>query len=186
MGSDQGQRLEAAFRENRTILRKWLIGRLGDVTDADDVLQSVYLRIWTYAETNEIEHPRALIFKTATNLATNELVSRRRRYLRTSNAEADEVEAVRAVGPTPEEQSLLREDIQRALAEIGNLKPKVRRAFELSRLEGKTYAEIAGLLGVSESSVEKYIIEALRILRARLRPGEGAKILPFSAAGARV
>lgn len=51
----------------------------------------------------------------------------------------------------------------------------------LSRFEGKTYREIAVLLGVSESSVEKYIIAALKAVRAAIaEPAAGAEVIPLS------
>ncbi|MEE4350700.1 MAG: RNA polymerase sigma factor [Pacificimonas sp.] len=180
---DQNRMIERAVRAHHDVVRKWLIGRLGNCADADDVLQSVYLRIWRYAEDHIIENPRALMFTTAARLATNELVRRRRQLSRDGgDGEQDGTAAVEADAPDPEQQRVLREDVERTLAAIGDLPAKPRRAFELSRFEGRTYAEIAGLLEVSESSVEKYMITALKTLRTRLRIGESATIVDFEAA----
>jgi RNA polymerase sigma-70 factor (ECF subfamily) len=43
-----------------------------------------------------------------------------------------------------------------------------RQAFILNRAKGLTYGEIAKQIGVSVSSVEKYILEALKHLRSVL------------------
>ena len=43
-----------------------------------------------------------------------------------------------------------------------------RQAFILNRAKGLTYPEIAKQMGVSVSSVEKYILEALKHLRSAL------------------
>jgi DNA-directed RNA polymerase specialized sigma24 family protein len=44
-----------------------------------------------------------------------------------------------------------------------------RRIFLLSRFRGKTYPQIALLLGVSTRTVERKMSEAMQILAARLR-----------------
>ena len=53
---------------------------------------------------------------------------------------------------------------------------KVRQAFLLSRTRNMPYGEIVKLMGVSVSSVEKYILEALKQCRQALltdkMPGE--------------
>jgi len=61
-----------------------------------------------------------------------------------------------------------RQDAEVSLRAIEALPEKIRRAFVLSRFEEKTYSEIATVLSVSVSSVEKYIIEALKSLRMAL------------------
>jgi RNA polymerase sigma-70 factor (ECF subfamily) len=42
--------------------------------------------------------------------------------------------------------------------------------FELSRVQGLKYGEIAQLLGVSVKAVEAHMGKALRVLRRRLAP----------------
>jgi RNA polymerase sigma-70 factor (ECF subfamily) len=53
------------------------------------------------------------------------------------------------------------------LSVLEELDERTRDAFILHRLEGMKHAEIARLLGVSVSSVEKYIIKALARLMMR-------------------
>jgi RNA polymerase sigma-70 factor (ECF subfamily) len=182
---DAGQKrdIEAALVKNRGVLLKWLTARLGNASDADDVLQAVYVRVWAYADTALIDNPRALIFKAAARLATNELVRRARGLTRHDDASDEAIEALPTADPNPEQQALLKQDVERTLAAISDLPPRVRQAFELSRFDGKTYAEIAVDLGVSESSVEKYIIDALKRLRVQLRPGESGRVVPFRRIG---
>jgi len=45
---------------------------------------------------------------------------------------------------------------------------KVRRAFLMHRAKDLSYSEIADEMGVSTSMVEKYIIQALKILRKEM------------------
>jgi RNA polymerase sigma-70 factor (ECF subfamily) len=48
---------------------------------------------------------------------------------------------------------------------LGKMRPKIRRVFELHRFDSLSYEEIAGRVGVSVSTVEKYVMTALAELR---------------------
>jgi len=54
------------------------------------------------------------------------------------------------------------------IQEIGNLPPKMREVFQLSRLENLSHKEIALKLNISEATVRKQVQYALGILRNRL------------------
>lgn len=73
---------------------------------------------------------------------------------------ADEVPADEAVQA--------RQRLGQMLAAIEALPPPQRQAFRMHKLEGRSQAETAAALGVSVSSVEKYIRAALKQLVERL------------------
>lgn len=52
---------------------------------------------------------------------------------------------------------------------IQDLPPQCRKAFQLNRLEGKKYAEVAAELNITVSAVERLISRALAKLRAELK-----------------
>lgn len=54
------------------------------------------------------------------------------------------------------------EAIERIDAMLDGINPRARSAFLLSRITGLTYPEIALKIGVSLSSVEKYMAQAIR------------------------
>lgn len=80
-----------------------------------------------------------------------------------------------AAGPLTEQS--LPPDLQLHYNELANkveqliqqLPPQSRKAFQLNRMEGKKYAEIAVELGVSVSAVERLISRALAKLRSGLK-----------------
>ncbi|OFW98860.1 MAG: hypothetical protein A3E78_13610 [Alphaproteobacteria bacterium RIFCSPHIGHO2_12_FULL_63_12] len=152
------------------MLVRWLAQKFGDIETARDIAQSAYLRVWRYAQTRQIDNLQALIFKTAANLAANEFRARSRlKALKFESATHQNeflVEQVAGEQPSPEAVAVAKEQIAASLRAIESLPTQARRAFVLSRFEEKTYREIASILGVSESSVEKYIIAALKALRA--------------------
>jgi len=168
--------VERAVRKHGGLLVNWLGQKFGDTDIAQDIAQNAYVRVLRYAETNEIENPRALIFKTAANLAANEIRSRGRSPILNAaqSVSADDLlEAVPCDAPSPERTEAARQDLKASMRAIAMLPGRTRRAFVMSRFMDKSYREIAADLCVSESSVEKYIIEALKILREAVQREEG-------------
>lgn len=172
MTAEQRLLIENAIRRNEKMLIQWLTKKIGDPEAARDVAQSVFMRVWAYSEKTVVENPRALIFKTAHNLALNELKQRNRfnsRHVTSTEDDGGEVlDSVAMSAPSPEKQTSLREDVDIIMTAIDQLPARPRRAFILNRFDGLSYREIAEILQVSESSVEKYMIEALKRLRCVL------------------
>ncbi len=169
MTPDQRALIEKAIRKDEKLLVRWLTKKLGDVDAARDVAQSVFMRVWAFAETSKVENPRALIFKAAGNLALNEIKRRNRFYQRHVTpgefAENDPLHNVASLAPSPEKHASLRQDVAITLNAIDTLPDRPRQAFMMNRFDGLSYKEIAKAMAVSESSVEKYMIEALKQLR---------------------
>lgn len=161
--------VNAAFRQHNKMLLRWLTQKFGDSELARDIAQSTYLRVLRYAQHNVIDNPQALIFKTAANLAANEFRARKlRRAVHLDAAgprDLNAIEQIASFSPSPEAATITKQEIAASLAALNGLPDRARRAFVLSRFENKTYGEIAKDLSVSESSVEKYIIAALKVLR---------------------
>lgn len=173
-----------AIKRHDRMLVRWLAQKFGDMETAQDIAQSTYLRVWRYAQTQQIENLQALIFKTAANLSANEFRARKRmRAIRvdsTSNLHENLADQAPCELPTPEAAAVAKQEVAASLRAIDALPAQARRAFVLSRFEEKTYREIAALLSVSESSVEKYIIAALKALRAAAdESGRSPNIIPL-------
>lgn len=181
------QALERAIQKHDRLLVNWLTSKLGDWEVARDIAQSTYLRAWKYAHETHIDNPRALLFKIAANLAANEFAARKKRSLRdfedSNNSTEDMIDRMPSDAPSPERTWVAKRDAELAIAAINQLPTKIRRAFIMSRFEEKTYDEIAASLSISVSSVEKYIIAALKSLRDSVdRQGNGTRaVVKFSA-----
>src|SRR5262245_6655307 len=69
MTAETRRRLADWFRQWRSPLRKFLMGRPGlSVSDVDDVAQEVFLRLLRYEKAELVENPQAYLFKIATNV----------------------------------------------------------------------------------------------------------------------
>ncbi len=133
---------------------------------AEEVVQEVMLELWRRRDTLVVEESlRAYLFRATRNRSLNQL---RHERVRVAAAPRLSVESASAAAAEP---NLVQQEIDAALAEaMGALPPRCREIFELSRVHGLRYAEIASTLGLSVKTVEAQMGKALRILRERLAP----------------
>jgi RNA polymerase sigma-70 factor (ECF subfamily) len=133
---------------------------------AEDVVQEVMLNLWRHRETLSVEDSlRAYLYRAVRNRALNSARNDRVRR-----------EAIPHLVPeSPEspssESALLEGELETAArAAIAELPPRCREIFELSRVKGLRYTEIAETLGISIKTVETQMGRALKSLRERLAP----------------
>src|SRR5256714_5787411 len=149
------------------------VGRmLGTNSDAEDIAQQVFVRVWKNAKRYE---PRAKfttwLLKITRNLVFNELRRRSRHPQVPLQSESDEEERPlkdeQAVAP---DASLLEHELQQAVdAAIANLPQTQRMAMVLRRYEELSYEEIAEALDQSVSAVKSLLFRARTELRANLQ-----------------
>ena len=153
-------------------LERYLARKLDNPADAAEVAQEAFLRIYRLQHPEQLDNARAFLFQVASNLAVDQL--RRRslhfRFLKIERQELGEDDYAErfASAPSPEHILSAREQLQRIYKAVDTLPEKCRQAFLLHRSSGMSYNDIARELGVSVSSVEKYILQALKHCRAEL------------------
>jgi RNA polymerase sigma-70 factor (ECF subfamily) len=141
---------------------RFAVRMLGNRDDADDALQSAFLR--AYRKLDECQEPNrfgAWLYQIVSNECrtfASRRASRERRMVR------DETELDRA-GDDPNERSGELEDIQRAL---DRLEPDQKEAFILKHVEELSYDEMADLTGVSVSALKMRVKRGCERLRQLL------------------
>lgn len=162
----QNSTLIQTYQENAQDLLRFLVRRLRCAFTARDLAQEVYLRLLKVDHPTEVRNSRAYLFQVAANLATDHLRGEARRTALL--AEVQDLLWSGTDGVTPERQTLARDELERLRRVANDLPPLTRRAFFLSRFEGKPLRAIAEELGVSQTTVEKHLRRALdRLARAR-------------------
>ena len=126
--------------------------------DAEDLLQSAFVRLAEYTDRDAVENPAAFVVRTAANLAVDE--QRRRRVRREARMDVDNVLDISDGQPLHPEVLAARERLGRVMAALESLGPKTREIFLLHRLDGMKYREIAARQGITVSAVEKHIAKA--------------------------
>ncbi|MGL5998223.1 MAG: sigma-70 family RNA polymerase sigma factor [Pseudomonas proteolytica] len=151
--------IRTLYIDHHAWLLDWLRKRLRHGDSAADLAHDTFVHILGKPQRlQELRQPRAWLSTVAHGL----LVDRVRRQ-RVERAYLQAIAHLPEAGvPSPESQLILLETLVRIDALLDGLRPKVRMAFLMSRLEGLSYKEIAERLAISLSSVEKYMATAIR------------------------
>ncbi|HMC54735.1 MAG TPA: RNA polymerase sigma-70 factor [Gemmatimonadaceae bacterium] len=155
---------DAAFREWYPVLVRVAAALLHDADAAEEVAQEVMLELWRRRHLISADVSlRAYLLRAVRNRALNQL-----RHLRVRRESETEVEAMYDA-PLGADQPIVAGELSAAVRQaMADLPPRCREIFELSRVHGLKYAEIAESLGISQKTVEAQIGKALRIMREKL------------------
>lgn len=137
----------------------WSLARylLNDTSEAEDVTQEAFIKLWKQRETIDPERIRPWLLKVIRNACLDRL---RRRRLTIEVHEAD------VQGPGANAQ---REEIARWLkAAIAYLEEPYRSLVVLRDLQQHSYEEVAGITELSLSQVKVYLHRARKKLREQL------------------
>ncbi|MBM3071514.1 sigma-70 family RNA polymerase sigma factor [Enterobacter sp. RHBSTW-00994] len=149
--------LESLYGAHHGWLKTWLTRKLQSAFDADDIAQDTFLRVMSSETLSTIRDPRSFLC----TIAKRVMVDLFRRHA----LEKAYLEMLgnlpEALAPSPEERESQLETLQLIDTMLDGLSGKTREAFLLSQLEGLTYSDIAQRLGVSVSSVKKYVARAI-------------------------
>lgn len=138
---------------------------LGDDDAAMDATQEAFITVWEKRESIRTDSSLKGYLYT---IAKNKLLIAIRRS-KVANQYLAELRHVYEEGVSDSEERVLEKEIAaRFESELASLPPKMREAFELSRLEEKSYREIAETMDISDSTVKQHISKALKILRDKL------------------
>ena len=145
---------------------------LGNASDAEDIAQQVFVRIWKSAVRYEAQAKfTTWLFTITRNLVFNE-VRRRQRKPTVSVDEREEtthrtVEDLQAVSPDDE---MLQTELEEAIdSAIQGLPDKQRMAVVLRRYEEMPYEEIAAVLEMSIPAVKSLLFRARAHLKEALQ-----------------
>lgn len=145
---------------------------LGDSSDAEDLAQQVFLRIWKSAERYEPTAKFTTWLMTITrNLVFNEM--RRRGRSRQVSMEGDGEHEAREFADDPHrqpEQMAAATELEAAVdVAITSLPEPQRMALVLRRYEDMPYEEIAKVLKVSVPALKSLLFRARETLKVRLK-----------------
>lgn len=149
--------------ESATVWRR-LLGRLRlrvDPQEAEDALHTAYLRLERYREARPVDNPEAFLLRAAQNVAIDDF----RRRARIADAPVEVLCEDRADPQALQDEVLeMRNRLSHIEQGLARLAPRTRQVFEMHRLDGYKYREIAEHLGISQSTVEKDIAKAALFL----------------------
>lgn len=149
-------------------VRRWLGRRVRGLEgcDVDEIIQEAYARIWTLAP-EDIQNPRAYLFVVARHIVGQ--ILRRSRVvaidlvadLETLNIVDEGLDAYRILSG--------KEELDRLYAILDEMPERCSQAFRLKKFEHLSQREIADRMGIAESTVEKHLSKALRIVSEKMK-----------------
>jgi RNA polymerase sigma-70 factor (ECF subfamily) len=149
--------VHALYVNHHAWLHGWLLRKLGNTHQAADLTQDTFVRVIVAEQVHAIREPRAYLTTLAQRVLYNFW---RRREL--EQAWLDALASLpEEVAPSPEDYALVREAVETMDLWLDGLQPKVRQVFLLRRLDEMKHAEIAEVMGISITTVERYMKQAL-------------------------
>ncbi len=148
-------------------LAKFAYKYVGNVSVAQDMTQSVFLKIW---ELNGKWNPpgtvKSYLFTAVKNQCLNHIKHKKI---------VNEWKSKEALEPKRTQMRMEWEDSEREMRlnqainlAVSKMPDKRREVFELSRNEGLTYSEISEVLGITKKTVENHMGNALLFLKGEL------------------
>ncbi len=158
-------KLEALFRFHYTDLCRYCLRFVKQHELAEEIVQDVFVAFWEKSpELKDPSSSRAYLYTAVRNRSLNYLKSQHARQQFESN---ETIQWQLATDNTREQLAF--EELSLLLdAGIDKLPPQCRTIFEMSRLGGFSYLEIATALALSPKTVENQMGIALRKLKDHL------------------
>ncbi|GFE80142.1 RNA polymerase ECF-type sigma factor [Steroidobacter agaridevorans] len=147
---------------HEAMLRRWLARKRAPDLDIDDIIQESYAVLAKRERVDDIVDPRAYLFQVAHSLVVRNI--RRARIVSIQAVDDLELCDYPDEAPTPEQNAIARDELQRLAEVIATMPGQTREAFILRRVRGMRQRDIAARMGLSESTVEKHIARGLRWL----------------------
>jgi RNA polymerase sigma-70 factor (ECF subfamily) len=147
--------LEKIFKAHAQLMYRTAYGVLGRHQDAEDVVQTVFLRLIRQEFPPDLEkNPEAYLYRAAVNAALTTIRSRRRSVLVENDGHLEM--------PAPDHSGDFERN-QLLYEAIAELKPDAAQIVILRYMHNKSDAEIARMLGVSRGTI------ALKLFRSRIK-----------------
>ena len=133
-----------------------------DTTISEDIVQSVFMKLWETRETIDIRSFRSYFIQCVKNRCIDHLRSQQvKNKFDNRVPESDHLVMDEDLWTKTELSELIEQSVE-------SLPPRCREIFRMSRYENLKIAEIADQLKISKRTVETQISKALKILRVKL------------------
>ncbi|MEJ2882359.1 RNA polymerase sigma factor [Pedobacter sp. GR22-6] len=130
---------------------------------ADELVQELFIKLWDNRTKIDVEKSfQSFMYTIAQNLVYN--------YFRKVASDNSLIESLLLRGTDPDlsaEELLLNKESYALLQQaIDQLSPQRKMAFNLCKMEGKSYEEASQLMGVSVPTINSHITQSLQSIRA--------------------
>src|SRR6185437_2375536 len=135
-------------------------------SDAEDLRQDLYERVFDAAREGIPKSTRAFVFTVARNLLINRV--KHEQVVPFTSVESLEELSLAIDEPAPDRVVIARQELRRLQVALDKLPERQRRAIVLRKVEGLSIREIAQRVGSAERTVEEHLTEGVRTLASIL------------------
>lgn len=153
---------ESIFDDYSESLRNLIYYKCGDVDLAEDIIQDAFIKLWQNCKKVFFLKAKAYLFTVANNNLLNHIAHKKvvLKYEQRPHSELNNQDPQFII-----EEKEFMSKLKNAIDELPD---KQKETFLLSRIDKKSYKEIAEITGVSVKAIEKRIHYALLSLRQKL------------------
>ncbi len=149
------------FQDHSRTIYNYIYYKFGNMEKANDAVQEAFVKLWENCAKVAPEKAKSFLYTVANNTYLNVIKAEK---VRLKYADS----SLKTTNESPEflmEESEFKSKLDRAL---NDLPDNQRTTFLLNRIDGKKYAEIAEMEGVSVKAIEKRMHLALKALREEI------------------
>lgn len=162
----QAHRLIAdAYRDYKCQVRAYIIYKINNIDDADDLTQDVFLRLLEYGQTIRPETVRNMVYTVTRNIVIDYL----RRYYRTQEVMDDYLEDTEECSDYCQSLMLASDLALHEELRIEQLPPQRQTVYRMARFEDRKAEDIATELNLSIRTVENHLYLSRREVRDYIR-----------------
>ncbi|WP_299440157.1 RNA polymerase sigma factor [uncultured Aquimarina sp.] len=153
---------ESIFDDYSKSLRNLIYYKCGDIDLAEDIIQDAFIKLWQNCKKVFFLKAKAYLFTVANNNLLNHIAHKKvvLKYEQRPHSDLNNQD--------PQFIIEEKEFMSKLKNAIDELPEKQKETFLLSRIDKKSYKEIAEITGVSVKAIEKRIHYALLSLREKL------------------
>lgn len=134
--------------------------------EAEDIVQETMIKVWNKREQwNDIESIEAFCLTICRNISLDKMRKMENQNQSLEEGEHDTPDT--SYASNPEEQAMQQDKLALIRRLINSLPEKQRSAMQLRDFEGKSYKEIAKVMGISEEQVKVNIFRARQAIRQK-------------------
>lgn len=152
----------------RDKLYRFALRITGNVPEAEDVVQEVFIKAWNNSENLiHIQNPEAWCMTMTKNLSIDKMRSKHRKM-----QGLDGIPEMQAPSGNPLQQTELNDTLSRVHKIISSLPEKQQMIIQLRDIEGLPYDEIAQILSIPLEQVKVYLHRARTTIKQQLLNAE--------------
>ncbi|SDQ50031.1 RNA polymerase sigma factor [Flagellimonas zhangzhouensis] len=157
----EDQIFSSIFKAHSKTVFNYIYYKFGNEEKANDAVQEAFVKLWENCAKVSPDKAKSFVYTVANNLYLNVIKAEkvRLKYADHSNDRSNE---------SPEFLMEEQEYKQKLDDALNALPENQRTTFLLNRIDGKKYAEIAEMEGVSVKAIEKRMHLALKSLREKI------------------